>query len=547
MEEENSLISKLVVLWNSRRLIFAFTAISAVLSLGYAFYLPPVYKAECSFLPPNQDTNKLSVFVNNYNYTKERIERIGALADTAGTPTSVTSGQLMLGLLKRDSVVDVIIDKFSLMKRYNMTSRVKMRNYVVKTLLETNEDTKSGLISVGVVDEDPQKAAEIANAFVENLQKKIADIVLAETIQRRDFFEKQLFRAWQALNDAQNDLLNYQEKIGGVTIPRAQMEAVLSSITDLRRQIAEKNVEISAMRTYSKASNPRLRTATSQLEALTKELERLEEIQKNSNPQLSIEYQRYEMRVQYASRRYETILWQLEDAKLDENQGFFQLQVVDWATPPDFKYKPSRARIIIVGTFLGALLGCTIAVFSKFFAGLKKILGRHAEFAVESESEINKSENRKFSGKFVSLFPAILVMAAIILLTFQSSEASGAMSVKFQRIIKTILGSNTPAWVLDKILVRTFAHVFLYLPLSAALFHAFSFYDNSLGKSAFLAFLTAAAFGLADEAIKMFLPSREFDFADWILDIAGILLGILFSLVIKFLFSIFRRRLKGEE
>ncbi|MBQ6920205.1 MAG: hypothetical protein IJQ74_07720, partial [Synergistaceae bacterium] len=353
MEEENSLISKLVVLWNSRRLIFAFTAISAVLSLGYAFYLPPVYKAECSFLPPNQDTNKLSVFVNNYNYTKERIERIGALADTAGTPTSVTSGQLMLGLLKRDSVVDVIIDKFSLMERYNMTSRVKMRNYVVKTLLETNEDTKSGLISVGVVDEDPQKAAEIANAFVENLQKKIADIVLAETIQRRDFFEKQLFRAWQALNDAQNDLLNYQEKIGGVTIPRAQMEAVLSSITDLRRQIAEKNVEISAMRTYSKASNPRLRTATSQLEALTKELERLEEIQKNSNPQLSIEYQRYEMRVQYASRRYETILWQLEDAKLDENQGFFQLQVVDWATPPDFKYKPSRARIIIVGTFLG--------------------------------------------------------------------------------------------------------------------------------------------------------------------------------------------------
>ncbi|MBQ3458262.1 MAG: VanZ family protein, partial [Synergistaceae bacterium] len=91
------------------------------------------------------------------------------------------------------------------------------------------------------------------------------------------------------------------------------------------------------------------------------------------------------------------------------------------------------------------------------------------------------------------------------------------------------------------------AHVFLYLPLSAALFHAFSFYGNSLGKSAFLAFLTAAAFGLADEAIKMFLPSREFDFVDWILDIAGILLGILFSLVIIFLFSIFRRRLKGEE
>ena len=413
MEEENSLISKLVVLWNSRRLILLLTVISAVLSIGYAFYLPTLYKAECSFLPPNQDTNKLSVFVNNFSYSKERTERIGALADSVGFSTSVTGGQMMLGLLKQNSVVDVIIDKFSLMERYNKTSRVNMRSYLVKTLLETNEDTKSGIVTVGVIDEDPKKAAEMANAFVETLQKKVADMVLADALQRRDFFERQLFKAWQALNDAQNDLLNYQEKIGGVATPRSQMEAVLSSITDLRRQIAEKNVEISAMRTYSKASNPRLRTATSQLEALTKELERLEEIQKSSNPHLSIEYQRYEMKVQYASKRYETILWQLEDAKLDEHQGFFQLQVVDWATPPDFKYKPSRARIIIVGTFLGALLGCTIAVFSKFFAGLKKVLRANPEF---KELKTGRS-----SGKLLSLFSAILVMAAIILLTSKSS------------------------------------------------------------------------------------------------------------------------------
>lgn len=539
MEEENSLISKLVVLWNSRRLILLLTVISAVLSMGYAFYLPTLYKAECSFLPPNQDTNKLSVFVNNFSYSKERTERIGALADSVGFATSVTGGQMMLGLLKQNSVVDVIIDKFSLMERYNKTSRVNMRSYLVKTLLETNEDTKSGIVTVGVIDEDPKKAAEMANAFIETLQKKVADMVLADALQRRDFFERQLFKAWQALNDAQNDLLNYQEKIGGVATPRSQMEAVLSSITDLRRQIAEKNVEISAMRTYSKASNPRLRTATSQLEALTKELERLEEIQKSSNPHLSIEYQRYEMKVQYASKRYETILWQLEDAKLDEHQGFFQLQVVDWATPPDFKYKPSKARIIIIGTFLGALLGCTIAVFSKFFAGLKKVLRTNPEFKeLKTESS---------SGKLLSLFSAILVMAAIILLTFQSSTASVAMSVKFQNIVKTFLGSRTPAWVLDMKLLRAFAHVFLYFPLSAALFYVFSRYGHSCGIAAFSAFLTASAFGLADEAVKMFLPSREFDFADWTLDIFGIVLGILFSLAIKFLFSIFRRRKLNAE
>ncbi|MBQ7193000.1 MAG: hypothetical protein IJR98_01345, partial [Synergistaceae bacterium] len=74
MEEENSLIKKLAVLWNSRRLILFFTVMSAVIALAYSFYLPVLYKAECSFLPPNQDTNKLSVFVNNFNYSRERTD-----------------------------------------------------------------------------------------------------------------------------------------------------------------------------------------------------------------------------------------------------------------------------------------------------------------------------------------------------------------------------------------------------------------------------------------------------------------------------------------
>ena len=529
MEEENSLIKKLAVLWNSRRLILFFTVMSAVISLAYSFYLPVLYKAECSFLPPNQDTNKLSVFVNNFNYGRERTDRIGALVDSPGFSDSTTSGQMMLGLLKRNSVIDTIIDRFGLMERYKQTYRVRMRDYLIKNLLDTNEDTKSGIITVGVIDENPKRAADMANAFVETLQKKMADIVLTDALQRRDFFEKQLFKAWQALNDAQNDLLNYQEKLGGIAIPRSQMESVLNSITDLRRQIAEKNVEISAMRTYSTASNPRLRTAISQLDALTKELSRLEELQKSSNPQLSIEYQRYEMRVQYASKRYETILWQLEDAKLDENQGFFQLQVVDWATPPDFKFKPSKAKVILTGTFIGAMLGLLTAIFSNFFQGLKKILSGNPAFVT-----------KKSSGKIMFLLPAILMMTAIILLTFQPAHSSKVMSLKFQSIIKTFFGDSTPGWVLEMNLLRAFAHVFLYFPLSAALVYAFNGYGHSSGKAAFSAFLTASAFGLADEAVKMFLPAREFDFADWTLDIAGILLGILFSLVIKFLFR------KGE-
>ena len=204
MEEENSLIRKLLILWNGRKLIFTLAFIFAILSTAFSFYLTPIYKAECHFLPPNKDMNKLGVFVSRLNSN----EKIGGFADSASFPDTVTSGQMMLGVIKRDSVVDAIIDKFSLMEVYKQDYRIKMREMVVRKLMETNEDTKSGIISIGILDEDPQRAADIANAFLETLQEKMLNMSLNDAIQRRVFFEKQLFQARQYLDDVQKEMLD---------------------------------------------------------------------------------------------------------------------------------------------------------------------------------------------------------------------------------------------------------------------------------------------------------------------------------------------------
>ena len=542
MEEENSLIRKLLILWNGKKIILTLTFILAVLSLAYSFYLPPIYKAECHFLPPNKDMAKLGVFIDRVFQG----DKNGGFADSTIFPDTVTSGQMMLGVIKRDSVVDAIIDKFSLMEVYQQDYRIKMREMVVRKLMETNEDTKSGIISIGILDEDPQRAADIANAFVETLQEKMLNMSLNDAIQRRVFFEKQLFKARQYLDDVQNEMLKYQEDIGGVAIPQSQMEATLQSITEIQQQIAEKKVEISAMSTYAPPTNPRLRAANSQLEALTKELERLEEIQKNSSPQLSVEYQRYEMRVQYATKRYETVLQQLEDARIDEAQGFFQLQIVDYATPPDYKYKPSKARIIIVGTFLGILLGCFVVVFKHFFYGLKKTTAKFLKDNPEFMNEYEEDEDLELREGFsfsklmrhvTALAPFLIMAAAILLLTFQPTQASEELSTKFQEILKNFFGSeNSPAWVLDRNMLRTFAHIALYFPLSAAIFYCLSCYGVSWGKAFFASLIISAGFGLADESIKIFLAGREFDFADWTLDIIGSLAGIIFASICKLIF-----------
>ena len=370
VEEEISLIDLFKIFWNRRLLIIGLTISFGAMALAYALQLPFIYKGECRILPPSQGGSRMAGLM----------AQMGGLADLVGISGTATSGQMMIGVLKGNTVVDAIIDRFNLMELYDVEIRLNMRKKVTDDILEVNEDIKSGIVTVAALDEDPVRAADMANAFVEELQKRLQGLSLTEAGQRRLFFEAQLKQAQQALGDAEDAMLRYQQE-SGVIVLEPQMKALLESITALRGQIAAKNVEVSSLQTYAKQNNPQLKLAQSQLEAMNKELERLEEQQKKSGkafpsmsqaPELGLEYQRYTRELQIAGAMYEVMLKQFEAAKLDEAKDFSTVQIVDPATPPDYKYKPSRARICIIGTMLGMFLGCAWAFFANYIRELKE-------------------------------------------------------------------------------------------------------------------------------------------------------------------------------
>lgn len=534
--DENALIKKIFILWKGRNFILILTIIFGIFSIVYALYLPPIYKAECYFLPPNQDMSKLSNIYSNV--TTRPVERVGGLADLNGLPTTVTGGQIMLAILKRNAVLDVIIDRFALMQVYKQKQRSKMRELIIKKLIETQEDTKSGIVSVGVLDENPSRAAAMANAFVETLQKKMLDLSLNEAVQRKVFFEEQVNKTREALHKAEKELLDYQNKLG-IAIPESQLQARLNSITELQREIASKRVEISALSTYARPDNPRLKVANSQLEALIKQLERLENEQRTTNPQLSVEYQRYVLNLELATKTYEAVLKQYEAAKLDEAQGFFPLQVVDYATVPDTKYKPSRARIIILGSFIGFVLGCLIVVMKHFLRNLTQSVKNYAQ-----ENDINYQTNNKKSNWFKKLLaftPAILIIVAIIILTFQTKFNSEELSSKFQMLLKNFLGeNNTSEWVLNMKILRSLAHIPMYLVLLLAIYVGFLINKIHWFKAILITLSITVTIGFFDEAVKVFLPNREFDVIDWIFDILGSVAGISLILALKVFCSILK-------
>jgi uncharacterized protein involved in exopolysaccharide biosynthesis len=372
MKQEMSLVDFFMIFFKKRRLIATFIIIWSGGSLLYTSFIPKIYKADCRVLPPSQGGSMAAAMLS----------QLGGLGGLVGLPGGSTTGELLIGVLRGQTIVDKIIDRFDLMTLYEEEYRLKMRDRVTTDILHATEDVRSGIVTVAVLDEDPERAAAMANAFVDELKNAMQSLAIGEAAQRRLFFERQMLQSRKVLDEAEDELQRYQEKSGLVAM-EPQVTAMVTSIATMRAQVAVKEVEISSLRTYAGGGNPNLRRAESELAALRVELEKLEQEQKTSDgsalmtslrdaPQLGLEYQRKMRDVKYATAMYELMLKQFEAAKIDESREAMVVQVVDPATPPDYKFKPKRALIVVFATLLGLCLGMLWALFADYVEAMKK-------------------------------------------------------------------------------------------------------------------------------------------------------------------------------
>jgi len=161
-EREIDLLDLVLVLLKRKRLIACVTVGAAVLAAVFSLLLPPVYRAETKILPPQR---------GNTGMASQIINQFGTAAGLFGAALPVKPpGELYVGMLQARTVVDRIIDRFGLIEAYGMKFREGARKKILEKVLSAEMEKKSGIIVVTVEDRDPKRAAEMANAFVEELK-----------------------------------------------------------------------------------------------------------------------------------------------------------------------------------------------------------------------------------------------------------------------------------------------------------------------------------------------------------------------------------------
>src|SRR6266571_4922944 len=359
-DDEVSLLDLLIVLAKHKRIVLGVPFVAAVVAAIISLLLPNVYTGTARILPPQQSASAASALLNQLGGA------LGGLAGAAGGTLGIRNpNDLYVGMLKSRTVADNLIVRFELAKVYDEDYLSETRKRLAKETTITSG--RDGIIAIEVDDKNPKRAADLANAYVDELMKLTKVLAVTEASQRRLFFERQLLQVKDNLTAAEMTARQGLQK-GGLAQVDAQGRSMIEVTARLRAQISAKEVQIGSMRTFAAEGNPELQRTQQELDALRRELARVE----GSSPiaaggkgeasgSSGLDNLGRLRDVKYYEFLYELLAKQYELAKIDEAKDATIIQVLDKAIEPERRSRPKRSVIVTLASLVAGVLGILTA------------------------------------------------------------------------------------------------------------------------------------------------------------------------------------------
>ena len=338
MKEELTLLDYWRTLWKYRFMIAALFAVCVLGAMFHSMSKPATYRASASILPASV---------------------------TSGSSTSTYNMMMTYGLMSNSDIFISLLNSRTLRDEVSKELEIRQRSSQPTpsdsppgerfTVPEPRAElTKENVISISIVDTDPKRASEIANLYVENLDRLYTGFNMKEAGDKRKFIEQRLTEAGNSLKEAENSLEAYtsSHKIGG-----ARFAGGLSS-SGLDTQLVAKKLELESKLQYTTSSNPEVIRLKREIAEMEKAISGI--------PGVENDLARLTRELKIREGVYQMLTEQYEQAKIEEVRNLPTVQVLDWAVPPRQKEGPNVTRSMVLAGFLSLFLGCFIAFLADY-------------------------------------------------------------------------------------------------------------------------------------------------------------------------------------
>ena len=371
---------RLRLLWSRRRFFVRAAVAGLLVSTLVAFLIPKSYTATTQLMPPDpQSTSGMAMMA-------AMAAKGGGLGAMAGDLLGLkSSGAMFIGVLRSQTAQEQLIEQFDLRRVYGKRLVVDARIELDQST-SISEDRKSGIITISVTDQSPQRAAAIAGAYVDQLNVLVAGLSTTAAHRERVFLEDRLRVAKQDLGEATSQLAQFSSKHNTLDIQQ-EGKAMLDAAGSIAGQMIAAQSQLEGLRQIYTDTSPRVRALNARVRELRRQLERLggneakespladaqvlgqsgDSLGKSdglpyptirSLPLLGAKYADYYRQAKVQETVLELLTEQYELAKIQEAKETPSVKVLDPARVPEKKSFPPRLVIMFVGTFL--CCGCSV-------------------------------------------------------------------------------------------------------------------------------------------------------------------------------------------
>jgi uncharacterized protein involved in exopolysaccharide biosynthesis len=353
------------LLWESRALLLRITVWATLAGALVALLIPARYDSTARLMPPdNQSASGLAAAAAALT-----TGAAGGLSSLAGEYLGLKStSDVFVGILGSRTVQDKLINQFNLKKLYwDRRMEDARRDLADRTAISV--DRKSQIITITVSDRSPQRAAAMTQAYVEELNKLVADLSTSSARRERIFLEGRLQTVTQELESAEREFSQFASKNTTIDI-KEQGKAMVDAAAALQGQLIAAQSQLEGLRQIYADNNVRVRSIKARIDELQHQLEKIggkgEDVSSLTTqssdslypsikklPLLGVEYADLYRRTKVQEAVFETLTKEYELAKVQEAKEIPTVRVLDSPDIPDKRSFPPRLLITLLGTGAG--------------------------------------------------------------------------------------------------------------------------------------------------------------------------------------------------
>jgi capsule polysaccharide export protein KpsE/RkpR len=368
------------LLWLKRGTVGRWTFCGIVLATIIALVIPKQYESTAQLMPPDMSSGGgLGMMAAMARGAADGGGGLGgvALGGLAGGLLGAhDSSAVWSDMLMSRTLQDRIIERFDLRKVYGVRYWEPARKLLTAST-QISIDRKSGVLTVVVTDRDQRRAQQMAQAYVEELDRLVALVSTSAARRERIFLEQRLQQVKHDLDDASNQFAQYASKNTVVDVT-SQAKAMVDSAAALQGQLIATQSELDGLQQIYTGSNVRVRALRARVDELRSELQKMGGNNANvdstapSSPQaqsdqlypsirklplLGVRWLDLFRETKIQETVYELLTERYEVAKIEEAKEIPTVKVLDAPNWPETKSSPHRMLIVLVGMLLSFSAG----------------------------------------------------------------------------------------------------------------------------------------------------------------------------------------------